>query len=695
MNELFRNTLGPWQWAAMLAIPPAILALYFLKLKRVPVVVPSTYLWTKAIEDLRVNSLWQRMRKSLLLLLQLLLVALAILALLRPGWRGAELSGQRLIFLVDNSASMTTTDAGDDGESPRLDAAKVQVAGLIDQMRSGMTAMIISFGGDARVVQEFTDNGRLLHQRLESIAATAESTDLLGALELADGLANPAQMTIQEGAPEVDVVDPIAATLFIFSDGRFSDVKDFALGNLEPVYVPIGEPGTANLAITAFQTRRDELLRTQLQAFVQVANLSDAAAEAVVEIRRDGSLVDAKRVAVAAGATAGVVFPLGEAAAGGLTAQFDQETLASVGDRLAVDNTAYAAINDARPGAVLLVTPGNVAVETALASTRVDRLGGVRVTKPDFLQEAEYQRDAEAGAYDLVIFDRCAPEASPRASTIYLGALPPGPAWRSDGDGDEQDEPGEPATVDWPQLIDWSRTHPLLAHIELGNFDVVESLKLDPPSGGSSLIDSASGSVAAIAPRGGYEDLVLGFPILVESDGRTQKNTDWINRHSFPTFWLNAVEYFVAQASLTAERPQPGEPVELRPLGRAEAATLIAPNGRTEQLTRTGDEPYIVHNTADPGVYTIDEGEAAGGDRLSQRFAVNLFDQAESDVRLRAATAGDEQDARTAAIRIGNIDVAAQAGSTPARQEIWRPLLLAALVVLLIEWYVYNRRVYV
>ena len=72
VDSLFRNTLAPWQWAILAVIPPAIIALYFLKLKRNPLEVPSTYLWKKSIEDLHVNSLWQRMRKNILLLLQLL-----------------------------------------------------------------------------------------------------------------------------------------------------------------------------------------------------------------------------------------------------------------------------------------------------------------------------------------------------------------------------------------------------------------------------------------------------------------------------------------------------------------------------------------------------------------------------------------------------------------------------------------------
>src|SRR5882724_5136564 len=85
MFDFFQNTLTPWQWGLLALVPPAIIALYFLKLKRQPLEVPSTYLWSRTIEDLHVNSLWQRLRQSLLLLLQLLLIALIALTSPRPG----------------------------------------------------------------------------------------------------------------------------------------------------------------------------------------------------------------------------------------------------------------------------------------------------------------------------------------------------------------------------------------------------------------------------------------------------------------------------------------------------------------------------------------------------------------------------------------------------------------------------------
>src|SRR5438105_13689860 len=98
----FFPALSSWQWLLLAAVPPAIVALYFLKLRRQPLEVPSTYLWLKSIEDLHVNSLWQRIRQSLLLYLQLLLMLLVIFALLRPGWRSEKQVEERNILLIDN-----------------------------------------------------------------------------------------------------------------------------------------------------------------------------------------------------------------------------------------------------------------------------------------------------------------------------------------------------------------------------------------------------------------------------------------------------------------------------------------------------------------------------------------------------------------------------------------------------------------
>src|SRR5438105_15377462 len=106
----FSQLLEPWMWAAVAGVPVGIIALYFLKVRRRPVEVPSTLLWRRSLEDLHVNSLFQRLRKNLLLFLQLLAVLLAMVALLCPRIKGTAGQGQRYVLVVDESASMAATD---------------------------------------------------------------------------------------------------------------------------------------------------------------------------------------------------------------------------------------------------------------------------------------------------------------------------------------------------------------------------------------------------------------------------------------------------------------------------------------------------------------------------------------------------------------------------------------------------------
>jgi hypothetical protein len=714
MIDFFRNTIPAWQWGLLALVPPAIIALYFLKLKRQPLEVPSTYLWKKSIEDMHVNSLWQRLRQNLLMFLQLLLIALAMLALLRPGWEGTKLSGDRFIFLVDNSASMSANDV-DDAKS-RLEESKKLVSGLIDQMDSGMTAMIISFADTPQVVQEFTDNRRLLRERLATIEPTVRGTDLLGALDLADGLANPGRITTEEGGAEIDVVEAQPATIYIFSDGRFEDVKGFSLGNLQPVYVPIGSLEAENLAITGFTTRRSEEKPEERQAFVQVTNFTESPQSAVVEVKLNGEFLDAKQIEVKAGESNGAVFPLADAPAGELTAnlKYVLNTPAKL-DALRQDDTGFAALNDAKPGRVLVVTPGNVALEVALATERMGKLGAIEFKTPDVLTSEQYKKDADGSVYDLIVYDQCAPAMLPRSDTLFIGRLPPGATWRggsevesgkadgkSESDagkkGGEGDKKAAEATnsdadvvVSVPQIIDWDRAHPLLNSVELGNVAMVDSLILDPPPGATVLIDSTAGPLAAVAPRDAYQDVVLGFEIVgQDKDGSQNMNTNWPMKLSFPTFWLNALEYLASgtEESQTAS-VRPGRPVELRAAGNVPELTVVDPAGKEHTIKRSAEDVFQFHDTQLVGVYDVLQGE-----NVTERFAVNLFDRGESDVRVRPSQDPDAPVTQAADIRIGHVDVKAEVGRAPTRKEIWKAILACALAVLVFEWYIYNRRVY-
>src|SRR6187401_639178 len=108
--------------AAGIAVP-ALLILYFLKLRRREMPVSSTLLWKKAVQDLQVNAPFQKLRRNLLLLLQLLLLLLLLLAFSRPVTNYTPGAGTTTVILIDRSASMGAHDPELKGKT-RLDEAK-------------------------------------------------------------------------------------------------------------------------------------------------------------------------------------------------------------------------------------------------------------------------------------------------------------------------------------------------------------------------------------------------------------------------------------------------------------------------------------------------------------------------------------------------------------------------------------------
>src|SRR5262249_47386493 len=65
----YHTPIPAWAAIILFLIPFLVVLLYFLKLRRKPLEVPSTFLWRKSIEDLHVNALFQWLRDNLLLLM--------------------------------------------------------------------------------------------------------------------------------------------------------------------------------------------------------------------------------------------------------------------------------------------------------------------------------------------------------------------------------------------------------------------------------------------------------------------------------------------------------------------------------------------------------------------------------------------------------------------------------------------------
>src|SRR5947208_8429316 len=156
----------PLHWSLallLLLIPPLILLLYFLRLKRKPLQVPSTFLWRKSIEDLHVNSLFQWLRENVLLLLQVLTVLTLIYALMAFRFHGNTTEGKHYILMIDNSASMAATDV----TPSRLHRAREEALQVIDAQSDSDFGMVIVFNSTAEILQSYTSDRGLLRRAVE------------------------------------------------------------------------------------------------------------------------------------------------------------------------------------------------------------------------------------------------------------------------------------------------------------------------------------------------------------------------------------------------------------------------------------------------------------------------------------------------------------------------------------------------
>tara|TARA_R110002049_G_scaffold285698_4_gene467143 strand:+ start:332263 stop:334233 length:1971 start_codon:yes stop_codon:yes gene_type:complete len=651
------SALSPWQWAVMGSVPLGIILLYFLKLRREPVEVPSTYLWMRTIEDLHVNSLLQRLRRSLLLFLQLLAVVMAALALLRPGIRG-ESSGQgRMVFLLDTSASMQATDVDDD--SNRFEKARRLIGDQIDAMTDSDTAMLVTFSDRAEVLQSFTSDRRRLRDALGRAQVTNRSTDVLGALRAADGLANPRRSSQVGDVNDVQVADAMPADLMLYSDGGFQTVTEFNLGNLIPQYFAIGSDQPSNVGITAFSAERNVEQPSEVQAFATVVNTGATMVEATASLFLGDELIDASAVTLEPGEQTGLSFTLDAEDAVSLRLMLD------IDDDLALDNVAFAGLTPLRTVSVLVVTPGNAPLELGLTTEKAAKICIAEFVSPSYLESDEYRKRSAAAVDDLMIFDRCSPKEMPPTNTFFIGDLPTqGWKWATD--------PGQVV------LIDLDRTHPIMRYLELFSLLIFSGRAVEGPPGTTELAGADIGSVLSIAPRDGYQDLVLGFEVISsDEDGNSQTNTNWYAERSWPVFILNVLRHLAGAAEASgAPSYRPGETVRLRLESAIDQVEVKRISGNTETQVAGPSGIIEIVSTDETGNYQVENN-----DRLVDLFAINLFDARESELSVAPA------------VEMGYEEVTATLSGIEDRHEYWRWLLVAMLGLLATEWWVYSKRV--
>jgi Ca-activated chloride channel homolog len=502
--------------AAILGITlPAIIALYFLRIRRPTRVVPALHLWPNQILDRQANVPWQKLRASWLLLLQLLVAAFLVVAAVKPALSASVSLSSHSIVLLDASASMQARDV----QPSRLEEAKRQIGALIDQLGPQDRMTLIAVQATPRIVASVTGDRDALHRALSGVGASNGTADLSAALSLAAG-------TVHAGDD---------AHAYLYSDGIVQPLRAaFADGLPFPVdYHRVGVSGE-NVGLTSLVVRTSAQSRA---AYLRMQNFGQQSRSFNLEWRSDGGLIDVRPATLLGGQSQDLVLPV-PAAATTVTAHIDTN------DIFALDDSVTAIARTPQAFRVLLVTEGNVFLEQALRLHSDFQL--------DIVAPSSY---VGATAYAMTIFDHYSPRALPDGPFIMVN--PPAGSPLAGG-----------SSVGIGRVRASDAGDPLLTNVPLQDVHVARSQDLTASTFGRTLITSVQTPLVLVREQP-FRQAVFGFDV---------HDSDFPLRIGFPILVQNLSEWMLPP-SVPSRSFHPGEAVTIVPAAGVTSVTVLRPDG--------------------------------------------------------------------------------------------------------------------
>ncbi|MDE2635136.1 MAG: VWA domain-containing protein [Chloroflexota bacterium] len=622
--------LAPAAFAA-LAIAIPILLLYMLRLRRREVLISSTFLWRQVVQDTEANTPWQRLRRNLLLFLQLLILLLLALALARPFIIVPTISAGKVALLVDASASMTATDIAGD---TRFAAAKDQARQIVNSMNPQDIISLIRVGDVPEPLTSYTADKNELRRALADMAVSEGRADWDTALTLAAAGA--------AGAQDFSIV--------MISDGGLGDTAGLPANIPQPIYLPVGE-SASNVGITALATRA--LAGQPPQLFAQVTNYGAEPADISLVIRLDEVLRLSRSGTIPPRSQLPIPFdePIAEpfeTLSATLTFDSDAE------DYLELDNRAWTVRNQAKTRRVFYVSQGdNLFLEQALRS-----LPGVQT----FRGNAE-NRGLPAEPFDLYVFDGWLPNDLPGGDMLIVN--PPNSTTLFTLGG------SLPAT---DEIEISTEESPITSFVDLDEMSLLQFRAIDA-AWAQPLIRAGGEAIVAAGEVNAQQIAILPFDLR---DSNLPLLIAW------PVLMANLLDWFSPSDIVSLpDGLTVGDVLVISPPLLADGIRVTTPDGTIHDLPVEGDMVAFAE-TGKLGLYRL-EVLQAGEVTSAQSFAVNLFATGESDIG-----PVPESD-----LQLGGGLMAAEADEQLGTQEFWMWLALAALLLLAIEWYVYHRRLQV
>jgi hypothetical protein len=428
----------------------------------------------------------------------------------------------------------------------------------------------------------------------------------------------------------------------LFSDGVFPAQTNFEL----PFAIDFQrlKPAGANAGITALEARR--AVGGKWNVFVQIdASASEGASTATLELTQDGAVIASESVSLGQGSSPRLSFALANDAAATIHARLRVTGF----DSLAADNDAWLQLPAARPLG-LYVSPKLTSYRHALAA-----MPGLNL----------FPRDDTPlpAAFDLVITDAAEDLALPARVRCAIGFVP--------------EDVRLLLTIE-PRnssAIDWRRDSPLLQHVSLA--DVVF---MDEPTTSAGVDDARYAALGyEILARAAHGPLILAHDdgtalrvnVLIHTDRSTLPY-----RVGFPIFAANLVQAALQRAGL------------------AEAAAIHT--GVLPALALTAGARY--HVAGPRGLQRDEAADERGqltGLPAPRAGEYVITGPGANDLHLGASLLAPGETALAAVAEIqfnDRLTVTAAPAVARTDRPLWWPLAALGFVLLLVEWWWFQRR---
>ena len=623
-------------WWFLLLIPLVIF--YFLKLRRPRVEIPSLALWRQVITDQRVNSPFQKFRRNLLLLLQILLLCALVIGAMQPYLYSNARHVQNLPVMIDTSASMAALD--EPGGRSRLAEAKEKIGRLIDDLLPDQQICLISVNSTARRLTDFTNNKRLLRETLAGLQPTHVPSRLVDGFRLTQALSRGNSIE----------------TAILMSDGNVPQDIEFELPfklNFQKL-----KPGGTNVGIVDFNARRS---RNGWEVFARIEGAPGTKMQAEYELLQNGQKIKTELIsiegprvvpekAVEVDSEKKVDQPAGER----LMFKISTDTAAMLElrlkpdgfDALDVDNYAYLSLP--RPRQLEVYCP----------------------------EEMKSFRNALAIVPGLNLYP--GPDATPSAVDLKFaeGPVSTGPEARVNLNvGFVPDDLSALVELEsgLAEIVDWQRTAPLLQHVQLLDVQIGDQPKLAAgiserdfeAAGYEILAESRTGPLILERPGDGRLDLCMLFH---------PDRSSLVFRVGFPILVQNVTQIALSRARLLDAKAIPTGEIPARKLEPEKEYQISGPSGYTETGTSDKNGYLMGMNAPYVGQYEINSPD-------TERIGASLVSTQETSLVSVDKLNFPE-----------NVSVSAGDAEVKGDQPLWGWFAAIGLGLLVVEWWFFQKK---